>query len=123
MIYATGSNKKAAELAGIRTDMVTALTYIVCGASSALAGAILVSRLGSAQPTMGSGYELDAIAAAALGGASMNGGRGKIWGTLTGVVIIATLNNSMNIIGISSYYQQIAKAAVILLAVISDRSR
>lgn len=122
-IYATGSNAKAAALAGISTGKIRFLVYSISGVASALAGLILVSRLSSAQPTMGSGYELDAIASVALGGTSMSGGRGRILGTITGVLIIATLNNSMNILGISSYYQQVAKAVVILLAVLSDRKR
>jgi len=122
-IYATGSNSQAANLAGISISKVKFFVYGVSGLSAALAGLILVSRLGSAQPTLGTGYELDAIAAVAVGGTSMNGGRGKILGTLTGVIIIATLNNSMNIIGISSYYQQVVKAVVILFAVLSDRKR
>lgn len=120
-IYATGSNVKAAHLAGINIGFIKFLVYGISGLTSTLAGIILVSRLNSAQPTMGMGYELDAIAAVALGGTSMNGGRGKILGTLTGVLIIATLNNSMNILGVSSYYQQVVKAFVILLAVLSDR--
>lgn len=90
---------------------------------ASLSGLILVSRLGSAQPTLGSGYELDAIAAVALGGTSMTGGRGKITGTLIGILIIAVLNNGLNIIGVSSYYQDVVKALVIFLAVISDRNR
>jgi ribose transport system permease protein len=122
-IYAVGSNSKAAALAGINTGAIRFLVYIISGITASLAGLILVSRLSSAQPTMGSGYELDAIAAVALGGTSMSGGRGKILGTITGVLIIATLNNSMNILGISSYYQQVVKAVVILLAVLSDRKR
>jgi ribose transport system permease protein len=122
-IYATGSNAKAAGLAGIKISNVKYFVYGLSGAAAALAGLILVSRLSSAQPTMGTGYELDAIAAVAVGGTSMNGGRGKIAGTLTGVIIIAALNNSMNIIGISSYYQQVVKALVILLAVLSDRKK
>jgi len=122
-IYATGSNSKAALLAGISVDKVRFIVYGISGFTSALTGLILVSRLSSAQPTMGTGFELDAIAAVALGGTSMSGGRGKILGTLTGVLIIATLNNSMNILGISSYYQQVAKAVVILLAVLSDKKK
>jgi ribose transport system permease protein len=122
-IYAVGSNSKAAALAGINTGTIRFLVYSISGITASLAGLILVSRLGSAQPTMGSGYELDAIASVALGGTSMSGGRGKILGTITGVLIIATLNNSMNILGISSYYQQVTKAVVILLAVLSDRKR
>ncbi|MGD1816344.1 MAG: ABC transporter permease subunit [Pleomorphochaeta sp.] len=122
-IYATGSNSNSAALAGISIPKIKYLVYIASGFASALAGLILVSRLGSAQPTLGSGYELDAIAAVAVGGTSMAGGRGKIVGTLTGVIIIAALNNGMNIIGISSYYQQVVKALVILLAVLSDSKR
>lgn len=122
-IYATGSNSKAAELAGINTKNIKLIVYAVSGFMASLSGLILVSRLGSAQPTLGSGYELDAIAAVALGGTSMTGGRGKIMGTLIGILIIAVLNNGLNIIGVSSYYQDVVKALVIFLAVISDRNR
>lgn len=122
-IYATGSNAKAAELAGININNIKLIVYAVSGFMASLSGLILVSRLGSAQPTLGSGYELDAIAAVALGGTSMKGGRGKITGTLIGILIIAVLNNGLNIIGVSSYYQDVVKALVIFLAVISDRNR
>lgn len=122
-IYATGSNAKAAELAGININNIKLIVYVVSGFMASLSGLILVSRLGSAQPTLGSGYELDAIAAVALGGTSMTGGRGKITGTLIGILIIAVLNNGLNIIGVSSYYQDVVKALVIFLAVISDRNR
>lgn len=90
---------------------------------AALAGLIMISRVDSAQPTLGEGYELDAIAAVALGGTSMSGGRGKIAGTIAGVMIIAVLNNGLNILGVSTYYQQVIKAVVILVAVLSDRKR
>lgn len=122
-IYATGSNSKAAELAGISINKVKLIVYATSGFMASLSGLILVSRLGSAQPTLGVGYELDAIAAVALGGTSMSGGRGKITGTLIGILIIAVLNNGLNIIGVSSYYQDVVKAFVIFLAVISDRNR
>ena len=122
-IYATGSNSKAAELAGINTNNIKLIVYAVSGFMASLSGLILVSRLGSAQPTLGSGYELDAIAAVALGGTSMTGGRGKITGTLIGILIIAVLNNGLNIIGVSSYYQDVVEALVIFFAVISDRNR
>lgn len=122
-IYATGSNANAAELAGININRTKLIVYAASGFMSALSGLILVSRLGSAQPTLGEGYELDAIAAVALGGTSMTGGRGKITGTLIGILIIAVLNNGLNIIGVSSYYQDVVKALVIFLAVVSDRNK
>lgn len=122
-IYATGSNANAAELAGININKTKLIVYAASGFMSALSGLILVSRLGSAQPTLGEGYELDAIAAVALGGTSMTGGRGKITGTLIGILIIAVLNNGLNIIGVSSYYQDVVKALVIFLAVVSDRNK
>lgn len=122
-IYATGSNSKAAKLAGVNIHRTKIIAYVISGIMAALSGMILLSRLNSAQPTLGSGYELDAIAAVALGGTSMNGGRGKIYGTLIGVLIIAVLNNGLNILGISSYYQAVVKGLVILIAVLSDRKR
>lgn len=122
-IYATGSNSKCARLAGVDIDKTKIIVYGISGFMSALSGLILLSRLNSAQPTLGDGYEMDAIAATALGGTSMSGGRGKIQGTLIGVLIIAVLNNGMNILGISSYYQDVVKGIVILIAVLSDRNR
>ena len=83
----------------------------------------MISRVDSAQPTLGDGYELDAIAAVALGGTSMSGGRGKVSGTFAGVLIIAVLNNGLNILEVSTYYQEVIKAIVILVAVLSDRKR
>lgn len=120
-IYAVGSNERAAQLSGINTDRVKLFVYSISGLTSTIAALILVSRLNSAQPTLGTGYELDAIAATAIGGTSMTGGRGKISGTLLGILIIAVLGNGMNILGISSYFQDVVKAAVILLAVLVDR--
>lgn len=120
-IYAVGSNERAAQLSGINTVRVKLFVYSISGLTSTLAALILVSRLNSAQPTLGTGYELDAIAATAIGGTSMTGGRGKISGTLLGILIIAVLSNGMNILGISSYYQDVVKGIVILLAVLVDR--
>ena len=122
-IYATGSNAKCAKLVGVNITKTKIIVYAISGFMSALTGLILISRLDSAQPTLGDGYELDAIAAVALGGTSMSGGRGKITGTIAGVLIIAVLNNGMNLLGVSSYYQDVIKAAVILVAVLSDRKR
>ncbi|MCB6381249.1 ribose ABC transporter permease [Dorea formicigenerans] len=122
-VYATGSNEQSAKLAGINVNRTKLITYAISGCMSALSGLILLSRLSSAQPTLGSGYELDAIAAVALGGTSMNGGRGRVWGTFVGILIIAVLNNGLNILGVSSYYQDVVKGIVILIAVLSDHNR
>lgn len=122
-VYAVGSNDKCAKLAGISISKVKLAVYSISGLMAAVSGMVLLSRLNSAQPTLGNGYELDAIASVALGGTSMNGGRGKITGTLIGILIIAVLNNGLNILGISSYYQDVVKGLVILVAVLSDKNR
>ncbi len=122
-VYATGSNAKCAKLVGVNITKTKIIVYAISGFMSALTGLLLISRLDSAQPTLGDGYELDAIAAVALGGTSMSGGRGKITGTIAGVLIIAVLNNGMNLLEVSSYYQDVIKAVVILVAVLSDRKR
>jgi ribose transport system permease protein len=120
-VYATGGNSEAAKLSGVNTNRVQILTYTVSGAMAALAGVILTSRLDSAQPTAGAGYELDAITAVVLGGTSLAGGRGWIFGTLVGALLIGVLNNGLNLMGVSSFYQQVVKGSVILLAVLLDR--
>lgn len=119
-IYATGSNEKCATLVGVNTTRVRIMVYSISGFLAALAGLIMISRVDS---TLGDGYELDAIAAVALGGTSMSGGRGKIIGTVAGVLIIAVLNNGLNILEVTSYYQDVIKAIVILVAVLSDSKR
>ena len=122
-VYATGSNAVCAKLVGVNTVKIKMSVYAISGFLTALAGLMMISRVDSAQPTLGDGYELDAIAAVALGGTSMSGGRGKITGTIAGVLIIAVLNNGLNILGVTSYYQDVIKAIVILVAVLSDRKR
>lgn len=119
-IYAVGGNEAAARLSGINVARVKMGVYAICGMLSALAAIIVTSRLSSAQPTAGTSYELDAIAAVVLGGTSLAGGRGAITGTLIGALIIGFLNNALNLLDVSSYYQMIAKASVILLAVLVD---
>ena len=119
-VYAVGGNESAARLSGINVDRVKIGVYALCGLLAALAGLIVTSRLSSAQPTAGMGYELDAIAAVVLGGTSLAGGKGRIMGTLIGALIIGFLNNALNLLDVSSYYQMIAKAVVILLAVLVD---
>ena len=122
-IYATGSNAVCAKLVGVNIVKIKMSVYAISGFLAALAGLMMISRVDSAQPTLGDGYELDAIAAVALGGTSMSGGRGKITGTIAGVLIIAVLNNGLNILGVTSYYQDVIKAIVILVAVLSDSKR
>lgn len=119
-IYALGGNEAATRLSGINIDRVKIIVYSLCGLLAALAGVIEVARLSSAQPTAGTGYELDAIAAVVLGGTSLAGGKGRIVGTLIGALILGFLNNGLNLLGVSSYYQMIVKAVVILLAVLVD---
>lgn len=119
-VYALGGNESATRLSGISVDRVKLAVYSISGGLSALAGLIVTSRLASAQPTAGTSYELDAIAAVVLGGTSLTGGKGRITGTLVGVLIIGILNNALNLLNVSSYYQLIAKALVILLAVLVD---
>lgn len=120
-IYAIGGNEEATRLSGVNTSKFKTLVYGVAGALAALAGIIVTSRLGSAQPTAGTGYELDAIAAVVLGGTSLSGGVGRITGTALGAIIIGVLGNALNLLDVSSYYQMMIKAAVILVAVLIDK--
>lgn len=122
-VYALGSNEEATRLSGISTSRVKVLVYTISGLFAALSGIILTSRLNSAQPTAGTSYELDAIAAVVLGGTSLSGGNGWIVGTLIGALIIGVLDNGLNLLNVSSFYQSVVKGAVILLAVLLDRSK
>ena len=122
-IYALGGNEAATRLSGINVNKVKIIVYALCGMLASLAGIIEVARLSSAQPTAGTGYELDAIAAVVLGGTSLAGGKGRIVGTLIGALILGFLNNGLNLLGVSSYYQMIVKAVVILLAVLVDNKK
>ena len=122
-IYAIGGNEKATKLSGINTDKIKIAVYGLNGFLAAASGIILTSRLNSAQPMAAEGYELDAIAAVVLGGTSLSGGSGGVVGTIIGALIIAVLNNGLNLLNVSSFYQLVAKGAVILLAVFLDRKR
>lgn len=122
-IYALGSNEEATMYSGIKTDNVKFFVYGAAGMLAALGGIIITSRLGSAQPTAGTGYELDAIAAVVLGGTSMAGGVGTIFGTAIGALIIGLLNNALNLLQVPSYFQDVAKGVVILIAVLLDRKQ
>jgi len=122
-VYAVGSNEEATWLSGISTTKVKVFVYSISGLMAAISGLILTSRLNSAQPTAGAAYEMDAIAAVVLGGTSLAGGKGWIVGTLIGAVIIGVLDNGLNLLNVSSFYQQVVKGAVILFAVLLDRSK
>ncbi len=122
-IYALGSNEEATMYSAIKTDNVKLFVYSVSGLLAALGAIIITARLGSAQPTAGLGYELDAIAAVVLGGTSMAGGIGTISGTVIGALIIGLLNNALNLLQVPSYYQDVAKGVVILIAVLLDRKQ
>ncbi|MGE5583115.1 MAG: ABC transporter permease subunit [Bacillota bacterium] len=120
-LYALGDNEEAARLSGIDTNRVKIFAYTVSGLLAALSGIIIASRLNSAQPTAGQGAELDAIAAVVLGGTSLSGGQGSVVGTLIGALIIGLLNNGLNLLNVSPFYQLIAKGAVILIAILLDK--
>lgn len=122
-VYALGGNEDATKLSGINTNRVKLFVYSMSGFMAALAGIIITSRLSSAQPTAGSGYELDAIAAVVLGGTSLAGGFGSVLGTIIGALIIGILNNALNLMDVTSYYQLLAKGLVILIAVLLDRKQ
>ncbi|WP_108399004.1 ABC transporter permease [Devosia submarina] len=122
-IYAVGGNVRSARTSGIPTRMVTFSAYLIMGALAGFAGAILTARTTSALPQAGLGYELDAIAAVVIGGTSLVGGVGSVVFTLVGVLIIGVIGNGLDLLGVSSYYQQIVKGAIIVAAVLIDRSR
>lgn len=120
-VYAIGGNEDSARLSGISTNKIKNLVYMISGITAAISGVIVTSRIGSASPNSGSGFELDAIAAVVLGGTSLAGGEGQIIGTIIGAVIIGVLNNALNLLNVSPFYQSIVKGAVILLAVLVDK--
>src|SRR6266850_2290359 len=121
--YAIGGNEETVRLSGVRTNFYKTMVYVFAGVTSAVSAVILTSRLNSAEPVAGMGYELDVIAAVVIGGTSLNGGRGSVWGTLVGALLIAVINNGMVLLGISPYFQQLVKGLIILGAVLLDRLR
>ncbi|MBY6837870.1 ribose ABC transporter permease [Clostridium botulinum] len=120
-LYALGGNEDSARLSGINTDKIKTLAYVISGFASAIAGVIITSRIASASPNAGTGFELDAIAAVVIGGTSLAGGEGKISGTIIGALIIGILNNGLNLMNVSPFYQSIVKGLVILMAVLLDK--
>ncbi|GAB4410686.1 MAG: ribose ABC transporter permease [Anaerolineae bacterium] len=122
-IFAIGGNEEAVRLAGINVERHIVTAYVISGLCSAMAGVLLAARLGIAQPSLGSGYELDAIAAAVIGGAILGGGGGSVPGTFGGVMILGLINNLLNLYNVQSYYQQILKGVIILFAVLARRKQ
>ncbi len=122
-IYAVGGNTQAARFSGIKVSRVKFIVHAYAGLMAGLAGIILASRMYSGQPTAGEGAEMDAIAAVVVGGTSMAGGSGKIGGTIIGALIIGVLNNGLNLMNVNSFWQDVVKGVVILLAVLIDYLR
>ena len=120
-LYAVGGNERAARLTGLPVARIKIAVYTLAGALAGVAGLIVTARLDSAQPNAGLGYELDSIAAVVIGGTSLAGGRGSVWGTVLGCLIIGVLNNGLFLLNVSPFWQQVIKGVVILLAVALDR--
>lgn len=119
-VYAVGGNRNAAEIAGINVRRVLFSVYTISGVLAGLSGVMLASRVISGPPNLGEGYELDAIAAVVIGGASLMGGRGSVWGTALGLLLIQTLNNGLDILLVPSYWQDVIKGVLIVFAVAVD---
>jgi ribose transport system permease protein len=121
--FAIGVNKEAVRLAGVNVGRHIIFAYVACGLFAAIAGVLLASRLGIAQPSVGVGYELDAIAAVVIGGGLLGGGGGTAIGVLGGVVALAVVDNVLNLFNVDSYYQQLLKGLIILVAVLARRKK
>jgi ribose/xylose/arabinose/galactoside ABC-type transport system permease subunit len=122
-VYAIGGNRDAAWLSGVRVNRALMAVYLICGVFAGLAGVLVASRLNAGYPKAGELYELDAVAAVVVGGTSLFGGRGSIWGTLAGAFFIGILNNGLNLYNVSPYDQMVAKGLVLLAATSLDRWR
>jgi len=120
-VYAVGGNEEAAKLSGLNVKHIKLMVYTLAGSLAAVGGLIVTSRLNSATPIAGEGYELDSIAAVVIGGTSLSGGKGSVQGTVLGALIIGVLNSGLVILGVDPFWQKVIKGFVILLAVIFDR--
>lgn len=120
-LYAIGGNREAAKFSGINIGRIELMAYTITGLLCGISGVVLNSRLGAALPNAGVGYEMDAIGAVVIGGASLAGGEGTIAGTILGVLIIGVLNNGLNLMNVNPFYQQVVKGTVILIAVLVDQ--
>ena len=113
-----GGNKEAVKLSGIHANKYELMAYIICGLTTAIAGIILVARTGSGQPNAADGFELNAIASVVLGGTSINGGYGHIYGTLIGAFTLGLINNGLNLLNINPFTQQVVKGIIIIVAIL-----
>jgi len=120
-VYACGGNEQAARWSGIKTDRIKILVFAISGFLTSLSALILAGRLGGGLPNAGNGAELDVITTVILGGTSLSGGKGKLWGVITGVVVIGVLNNGLTMLNVSSYWQQVVKGVIIAIAVLLDK--
>ena len=119
-IYAIGGNREAARLSGVPIKLTEIAVFTIAGFMASFAGIVLAARMYSGQPSVGDGHELNAIAACVLGGISMSGGVGRIGGTVMGVLVMGVINNGLNLLNVSTYWQYVAKGAIILIAVMVD---
>jgi ribose transport system permease protein len=118
--FALGSNEEATRLSGVNVDKWKMAVYTLCGMFAGMAGILMASRLNSAQPSLGQGYELDAIAAAVIGGTSLSGGEGTMLGTIIGAFIISTLTNGLRILSVPQEWQTVVTGGIVVLAVYFD---
>lgn len=120
-IYAVGGNEEAARLSGVNVERTLIILYVFCGAMAALAGIVLSSRVGSGDPNIGVGFELQVIAAVIIGGTSLSGGEGRVLGTVIGAFIVGVLSNGLNLAGVEPFWQYVAQGLVLIAAVVVDR--
>ena len=121
-VYAVGGNAETSQWSGLNVDKIRILVYTFMGVLTAVAGIIVAARLGSGQPSAGQNFEMDCITAAVVGGTSMSGGKGKISGTIVGILLLTVLVNGMTLVDINSYWQQVIKGIIIVVSVLMDTS-
>ncbi len=122
-VYAIGGNRKAAIVSGVNAKFTEFMVYVISGFTAASAGVLLSSRIVTGQPAGGEGYELDAITATVIGGSSLAGGRGTVFGCFIGMMVLGIMTNGLDLLDVSSYYQRIIKGVIILFAVMMDRKK
>lgn len=122
-VYAVGGNENAAMVSGINVKRIKMLVYVLSGIACGIAAIILTARVSAGLPTAGESYELDAIAATVIGGTSLSGGKGRMWGTIVGAILLGIVNNGLDLMNVSSFYQQIVKGFIILGAILIDSKR